>query len=100
MVIAGVVSLVMEIVRIRSKGRFPLSPLAIGLGVVVPPDSTIAMFFGATFFWAMHKVYHARKESLGHRLWIDTHEPICAGIVAGAALIGIGDTLVKVFLLK
>jgi hypothetical protein len=32
-------------------------------------------------------------------LWIDTHDPICAGIIAGAALIGIGDVLVKVFLL-
>ncbi|MDP1662579.1 MAG: OPT/YSL family transporter [Phycisphaerales bacterium] len=100
MVIAGFVALIMEIIRIRTKGRFPLSPLAIGLGVVVPPDSTIAMFAGAAFFWMMHMMYHARKESLGHRLWIDTHEPICAGIVAGAALVGIGDTLVKVFLLK
>ncbi|HYD01166.1 MAG TPA: OPT/YSL family transporter [Phycisphaerales bacterium] len=100
MVIAAVVALIMEIARIRSKGKFPLSPLAIGLGVVVPPDSTIAMFAGALFFWAMHRVYHARKQSFGHRLWIDTHEPICAGIVAGAALIGIGDTLVKVFLLR
>lgn len=100
MCIAAGVGLVMELARIFSKGKFPLSPLAIGLGVVVPVDSTIAMFAGAAFFALMHKVYHARKESTGHKLWIDTHEPICAGIIAGAALIGIGDILVKVFLLK
>jgi uncharacterized oligopeptide transporter (OPT) family protein len=100
MIIAGIVGLVFEVIRIKSKGKFPLVPLAIGLGVVVPPDSTLAMFAGATFFWVMHKVYHARKESTGHKLWIESHEPICAGLIAGAAIIGIGDILVKVFLLK
>lgn len=99
MVIAGIVGLIFEVIRIRTRGKFPLSPLAIGLGVVVPPDSTMAMFAGAAFFWLMHKIYHARKESFGHRLWIDTHEPICAGIIAGAALVGIGDILVRVFAL-
>jgi OPT family oligopeptide transporter len=100
MVIAAIVGLVFEILRIKTKGKFPLSPLAIGLGVVVPPESTMAMFAGAAFFWLMHKIYHARKESFGHKLWIDTHEPICAGLIAGAALVGIGDILVKVFVLK
>jgi hypothetical protein len=31
---------------------------------------------------------------------VDTQEPICAGLIAGAALIGIGDILVKVFVLN
>jgi uncharacterized oligopeptide transporter (OPT) family protein len=99
MIIAGVVGLVMEVVRVVTRNKFPISPLAIGLGVVVPPDSTIAMFCGAGFFWLTHKIYHARKESTGNKLWIQTHEPICAGIIAGAALVGIGDVLVKVFLM-
>lgn len=99
MIIAAVVALVFELARIFSKGKFPLSPLAIGLGVVVPPASSLAMFCGALFFWAMHKIYATRKGSTGWKLWVDTHEPICAGIIAGAALIGIGDLLVKTFLL-
>ncbi|MBX3375833.1 MAG: OPT/YSL family transporter [Phycisphaeraceae bacterium] len=99
MVIAAVVGLAMEVGRILSKNKFPLSPLAIGLGVVIPPDSTFMMFIGAGFFWLMHRRYSGRKESTGCKLWVDTQEPICAGIIAGAALIGIGDTLVKVFLL-
>lgn len=96
MITAACVGLVMEVGRIASRGRFPLSPLAIGLGVVVPPESTMAMFAGAAFFWATHKIYHARTESTGNKLWIQTHEPICAGVIAGAALVGIGDILVKV----
>ncbi len=99
-VIAAVASLLLELARVLSKNKFPLSPLAIGLGVVVPPDSTMAMFAGALFFMIMHKIYHARQGTLGNKLWVQTHEPICAGIIAGAALVGIGDVLVKVFLLK
>ena len=89
----------LELVRILRRGGFPLSPLAIGLGVVIPPDSTIAMFAGAGFFWLMHRRYEPRKESRGHMLWVDTQEPICAGMIAGAALVGITDVLVRVFLL-
>jgi uncharacterized oligopeptide transporter (OPT) family protein len=95
--IAGVASLVMEIVRIRSRGRFPLSPLAIGLGVLVPPESTFMMFLGALFFWWMSRRYEERRDTTGWKLWVDTQEPICAGLIAGAALIGISDVLIRVF---
>jgi uncharacterized oligopeptide transporter (OPT) family protein len=99
MAIAAFAALVMEVLRIRTQNRFPLSPLAIGLGVVVPPDSSLMMFAGAAFFWLMGRRYGNRPQSAGHRLWVDSLEPICAGLIAGAALIGIGDILVKVFVL-
>jgi OPT family oligopeptide transporter len=99
MLIAAVVGLAFEIVRIARRGKFPLSPLAIGLGVVIPPDSTIAMFAGAGFFWLMGRRYGRKPETRGFKLWVDTQEPICAGLIAGAALMGIADILVRVFLL-
>ncbi|MFH1143313.1 MAG: OPT/YSL family transporter [Candidatus Eisenbacteria bacterium] len=97
--IAAAVGLGLEISRMTWWKRFPLSPLAIGLGVVIPPDSTVAMFAGSGFFWLMGRRYAGRPATRGHRLWIDTMEPICAGMIAGAALIGISDVLVRVFLL-
>ncbi len=99
MIVAAVVGLLMEIARIYTRNRFPLSPLAIGLGVVVPPESTLAMFVGALFFWLMQRRHGATPESRGHKLWVETQEPICAGLIAGAALIGIGDILMKVFVI-
>lgn len=99
MIVAAIAGLVLEVVRIATHNRFPISPLAIGIGVVVPPESTLAMFAGALFFEWMHRRYAHRKESRGHLLWIETHDPICAGIIAGAALVGIGDVLVRVFAL-
>lgn len=99
MIIAAVAGVVLELARVLSKNKFPLSPLAIGLGVLVPPDSVMSMFAGAAFFELMNVLYKKRPTTLGFKLWIETHEPICAGLVAGAALVGIGDTLIKVFLL-
>ncbi len=100
MIVAAVAGLVLETTRALTKNRFPLSPLAIGLGVLVPPESVLSMFAGAAFFEIMTAIYRKRPTSTGFRLWIETHEPICAGLVAGAALVGIGDTLIRVFLLR
>ena len=94
------VGLVLEVIRIRSRGKFPITPLAIGLGVVVPPESTFMMFCGAAFFAFANRQWGPKEGSFANRLWVQTQEPICAGIIAGAALIGIGDVLVRVFLLK
>jgi len=89
--IAAALGAVLEVTRIASKNRFPISPIALGLGVVIPPDSTMAMFAGSLFFYIMGNIFRKREGSLGKRVWVDTHEPICAGIIAGSALVGIGD---------
>ena len=90
----------MEILRLRTHNRFPLSPLGIGLGVVVPPDSTLMMFLGSLFFWLAARRYGSQPQSRAYAIWVDSQEPICAGLIAGAALIGIGDVLVRVFVLS
>jgi len=55
---------------------------------------------GATFFAWMERRYKQRDpNSLGHGLWVESVEPIAAGIVAGAAIMGIGDQLISVFVL-
>jgi len=96
MIIAGAAAMVMELLRVGTRGKFPLSPLAIGLGVVIPPDSTLMMWLGAIFFATMGRLYR-RPGTKGHMLWVETHEPLCAGLIAGAALTGIGAKLVEVF---
>ena len=97
-VLAAIAGVVLEVARIRAKGEFPLNPLSIGLGVVLPPESTVAMAAGAAFFAVMQRLYGAAPASRGHALWVGAREPICAGLIAGAALVGITDILIKVFL--
>lgn len=98
--IAGLVGIGLEVGRAVTKGRIWLSPVAIGLGVVIPVDSTLMMFAGALFFaWMAKRNAKKPETSLGRALWVDSQEPIAAGIVAGAALTGIGDQLISVFVL-
>lgn len=99
MSIAAAVGVAFEIARVRTKGTFPLSAVAIGLGVVIPVDSTLMMWAGALFFGWLEKRYSRAPGSTGHGLWVESQEPIAAGIVAGAALTGIGDQLITVFVL-
>ena len=96
MAIAAIMALVFEVLRIRSRGRFPLSAVSIGLGVVLPPESTLAMWIGAFVFWWMGS--KAVAGTPRHDLWVEGCEPICAGLISGAALIGIGNALVNAFL--
>lgn len=98
--IAAVIGVVFEVARTVSKGKFPLSAVAIGLGVVIPVESTIMMFVGAHLFAYLARVTEARRRGdLWRALFVDCQEPIAAGIVAGAALTGIGDQLLTVFVL-
>lgn len=98
--IAAVVAAVFEVLRIATKGKFPLSPLGIGLGVVLPFSATLAMWIGAMGFWLIARKYRSRPDSRGHALWVESQEPICAGLIAGAAILGIGDKIVEVFVLN
>ncbi len=90
-------ALLIELARLASKGRFQLSAVSVGLGVVLPPEATLAMFAGALLFWLMG-LRHNTAGSAGHKFWVDGCEPICAGLISGAALMGIGNAIVNVLL--
>ena len=95
MLIAAVSAAAMELARIFSKGRFQLSAVSVGLGVVLPPEAVFAMWVGALLFWFMGR-RHSVEGRPGHWLWVGGCEPICAGLISGAALMGIGNALVNV----
>jgi uncharacterized oligopeptide transporter (OPT) family protein len=97
MAVAAVSAVVIEVLRIVTKGRFPLSAVSIGLGVVLPPESTFAMWVGAMIFWGM-SLRHNEPGTRGHTIWVEGCEPICAGLISGAALTGIGNAVVNVLL--
>jgi uncharacterized oligopeptide transporter (OPT) family protein len=97
MIVAAVAAAAIEIAKILTKRRFPLSAVSIGLGVVLPPEASFAMWVGALIFWWMGK-RHKEKGTRGHEFWVEGLEPICAGLISGAALVGIGNAIVNVLL--
>jgi uncharacterized oligopeptide transporter (OPT) family protein len=97
MVVAALLAVAIEVGRIKSKGKLPLSAVSIGLGAVLPPDAVIAMWLGAFIFWYMGRK-NPEPGTKGHNVWVEGCEPICAGLIAGSALIGIGDALLGVLM--
>ena len=95
--IAAVAAIVLEVLRIATKGKFPLSAVSIGLGVVLPFDSCVSMWIGAMGFWIMGRLYRT-PGTKAHDIWVEGAEPICAGLISAAALMGICDALLNVFL--
>ncbi len=95
-IVASACAAAIEIARIVTKGRFPLTAVSIGLGVILPPEASLAMFIGAMLFWIM-----GRKKVPGTKpyvFWVEGCEPICAGLISGAALVGIGNAIVTVLM--
>ncbi len=97
MIVAAIVAAAIEIARMATKGRFGLSAVSIGLGSVLPPESTLAMFAGALVFWVMGR-RHREASTPGYAFWVEGLEPICAGLISGAALVGIGNAIVNVMI--
>ena len=97
MIVAAVAAAAIEIARIVTKGRFPLSAVSVGLGVVLPPEASFMMWVGALLFWWMGRK-HKRPGTKGNDFWVEGCEPICAGLISGAALVGIGNAIVNVLL--
>ncbi|WP_374401114.1 OPT family oligopeptide transporter [Niveibacterium sp.] len=98
MVVACLAAIAIEVAKIVTKGRFPLSAVSIGLGVVLPPDASLTMFVGALLFWYMHRCNADKPGTRAHSIWVDGLEPICAGLISGAALVGIGNAVINVLI--
>lgn len=94
----AIVGLVLELIRVATKGRFWLSGVGVGLATVIPFNNCLAMFLGALFFWAAES-WFKNKNSAGNRVLVQNQEPICAGIIAGGAIMGIAVILLENFVL-
>jgi putative OPT family oligopeptide transporter len=97
--IGAVLGITLEVVRMGTRGRFPLSPVGLGLGTVISWSICFAMFLGAFTFWLAEKIWRDAN-SRGNRIIVQNQEPICAGIIAGGSLMGILAKVIETFLLK
>jgi uncharacterized oligopeptide transporter (OPT) family protein len=95
MVVAALCAGTIEITNIVSRGRIPISSVSVGLGVVLPPEYTLPMWVGAMVFWWAGRRYSS-PGTRGYAYWKEGCESICAGLISGSALVGIGDAIVNV----
>jgi uncharacterized oligopeptide transporter (OPT) family protein len=99
MAIGAVLGLAMEIANTRSKGKFPLSAVAIGLATTIQFPVALAMSIGALLFWALGRSFRGTGGG-GERVFVQERETLCAGIIAGGSLVGVTVTILETLVLK
>ena len=93
--IGGAAGILFEVLKKVTKNRFPLTAVGVGLAFVISFSTSLSMALGSILFWALGRIYGKREGTRGRRLWVENQETLCAGAIAGGALIGILVILVE-----
>jgi uncharacterized oligopeptide transporter (OPT) family protein len=114
-VVGALVGLAVEVSKQVTKNRFPLSAIGLGLAFVLPFNNVWVMFLGALVYWLVDRrgkrwtAAHAAPEAapkpaVQKKPWYvlgsENAEVICAGIIAGGALMGVFVQVMDVLVLK
>lgn len=94
----ALLGILLEAIKVATRGRFWLSGVGIGLAFVIPFSQCLGMFLGALAFWTAEQF--SRDNSWLRRVVVENQEPICAGLIAGGALTGIALMCLETFVLK
>jgi uncharacterized oligopeptide transporter (OPT) family protein len=86
--VGALLGLVLEIMGKKTKGKFPISGVGLGLAFVLQFQDSLSMALGSFIFWLCGRKF-TNKESFGYRAFVENQETFCAGIVAGGSIIGI-----------
>ncbi|WP_437604943.1 OPT family oligopeptide transporter [Sorangium sp. So ce834] len=123
-VVGAIVGILVEITKQLTKNRFPLSAVALGLAFILNFTDIWSMFLGSFLFWLIERraaAWHRARERESRlsetgpgglteapappvkRPWYalaaENTEAICAGVIAGGSLMGIGLSVLGVLVL-
>lgn len=87
-VIGATLGIVLEVLNQKTKGKFPISGVGLGLGFVLQFTDSLSMAIGTLFFWLCKKKCTDTK-GFGYRAFVDNQETFAAGVIAGGSIIGI-----------
>jgi putative OPT family oligopeptide transporter len=99
MAVGALLGILIEIAGQRTKGRFPLSGVAFGLGFILRFSDSLLMGLGALLFWLAGRLSKDEKSSF-NRAFVQDRETLCAGIIAGGSLAGITLILLETLVLR
>jgi len=99
MLAGGVLGIAFEWANLRLKGKFPVSGVGVGLATVVTFPDVLSMGVGSLLFWLFERRLK-QPGTKGHKVLVENRETLCAGIIAGGAIIGIILILMETAVLK
>jgi uncharacterized oligopeptide transporter (OPT) family protein len=86
-IVGAFLGVVLEWWNIRSKGKFPVSPMGLGLAFVLHFSDSLAMGIGSFLVWLAGR--KMKEGTPSHRIFVQNSETLCAGVIAGGSIIGI-----------
>lgn len=99
--VGAVLGIAIEFMNIKTKGKFPISAMGLGLACVLRFSDSWAMALGAFLFWALHHKFQKVKRGEGQqvktlrKIFVTNQETVCAGVIAGGSIIGIVLTIIE-----
>jgi len=87
-ILGGLVGVAIEFLNRRTRGRFPVSAMGLGLSFVLKFSDCWAMAAGSLFFWLLTRASAGKKSTLS-KIFVDNQETACAGVIAGGSIMGI-----------
>ena len=102
--IGAIVGIFIEYMNRRTKGKFPISAMGLGLSFVLKFADCWAMATGSLLFWFIgRRLGHDKKaanRSTAAKVFVDNQETVCAGIIAGGSIMGIVLIILETLVLK
>lgn len=96
--IGAILGICLEAIKAKTKGKFWLSGVGIGLAFVIPFNTCFAMFLGSFIFWLCGRCMK-ESDGFGYKVMVQNLEPVCAGVIAGGAIMGILVIVLETFVL-
>jgi uncharacterized oligopeptide transporter (OPT) family protein len=86
--IGGFLGVLIEFMNRRTRGKFPVSAMGLGLSFVLKFSDCWSMALGSLIFWALGRSLKNR-ETTASKIFVDNQETACAGVIAGGSIMGI-----------
>jgi OPT family oligopeptide transporter len=97
--LGGVTGILIEYLNKKSRGKFPVSAMGLGLAFVLKFSDCWAMATGSLLFWLLGRRLR-NSEGPAAKVFVDNQETTCAGVIAGGSIMGIVLIIIETLVLN
>ena len=97
--VGGVTGILIEYLNKKSRGKFPVSAMGLGLAFVLKFSDCWAMATGSLLFWLLGRRLQ-NSEGGPAKVFVHNQETTCAGVIAGGSIMGIVLIIVETLVLN
>lgn len=97
--LGSIAGILIEYLNKKTRGRFPISAMGLGLSFVLKFSDCWAMAAGSLFFWLLGRRLKD-GQSTAAKVFVDNQETTCAGVIAGGSIMGIVLIILETLVLK